>query len=37
MRIITAGIAHEIKNPLNFLNNFSEVTLELIEEALEEI
>lgn len=34
---LTAGIAHEIKNPLNFVNNFSEVSLELIEEALEEI
>jgi signal transduction histidine kinase len=34
---LTAGIAHEIKNPLNFVNNFSEVSMELIEEALEEI
>lgn len=34
---LTAGIAHEIKNPLNFVNNFSEVSTELIEEALEEI
>jgi len=34
---LTAGIAHEIKNPLNFVNNFSEVILELIEEAREEI
>ncbi|WP_297335848.1 sensor histidine kinase [Algoriphagus sp.] len=34
---LTAGIAHEIKNPLNFVNNFSEVSIELIEEALEEI
>jgi signal transduction histidine kinase/ligand-binding sensor domain-containing protein len=34
---LTAGIAHEIKNPLNFVNNFSEVSLELIEEALEEL
>jgi two-component system, NtrC family, sensor kinase len=25
---LTAGIAHEIKNPLNFVNNFSEVSLE---------
>jgi signal transduction histidine kinase len=33
---LTAGIAHEIKNPLNFVNNFSEVSLELIEEAIEE-
>ncbi len=29
---LTAGIAHEIQNPLNFVNNFSEVNLELIEE-----
>lgn len=34
---LTAGIAHEIKNPLNFVNNFSSVSLELIDEALEEI
>lgn len=34
---LTAGIAHEIKNPLNFVNNFSEIILELIEEAREEI
>ena len=30
---LTAGIAHEIKNPLNFVTNFSDVCLELIEEA----
>ncbi len=29
---LTAGIAHEIKNPLNFVNNFSELSLELLEE-----
>jgi ligand-binding sensor domain-containing protein/signal transduction histidine kinase len=29
---LTAGIAHEIQNPLNFVNNFSEVNTELIEE-----
>ncbi|HLY68482.1 MAG TPA: ATP-binding protein [Puia sp.] len=29
---LTAGIAHEIQNPLNFMNNFSEVNIELIEE-----
>ena len=29
---LTAGIAHEIQNPLNFVNNFSEVTAELIDE-----
>jgi ligand-binding sensor domain-containing protein/signal transduction histidine kinase len=34
---LTAGIAHEIKNPLNFVNNFSEVTLELVEEVREEV
>ena len=34
---LTAGIAHEIKNPLNFVNNFSELSIELIEEAREEL
>ncbi len=34
---LTAGIAHEIQNPLNFVNNFSEVNAELIEEMKEEI
>ena len=34
---LTAGIAHEIQNPLNFVNNFSEVNKELIEEMKEEI
>ena len=29
---LTAGIAHEIQNPLNFVNNFSEVNTELVEE-----
>jgi signal transduction histidine kinase/ligand-binding sensor domain-containing protein len=29
---LTAGIAHEIKNPLNFVNNFAELTVELAEE-----
>jgi two-component system, NtrC family, sensor kinase len=33
---LTAGIAHEIQNPLNFVNNFSEVSAELIEELQEE-
>ncbi|HLY68177.1 MAG TPA: ATP-binding protein [Puia sp.] len=33
---LTAGIAHEIQNPLNFVNNFSEVSNELIQELLEE-
>ncbi|WP_310007781.1 ATP-binding protein [Flavobacterium granuli] len=34
---LTAGIAHEIQNPLNFVNNFSEVSSELLEEMNEEI
>jgi signal transduction histidine kinase len=34
---LTAGIAHEIKNPLNFVNNFSEVNTELIDEMQQEI
>lgn len=34
---LTAGIAHEIQNPLNFVNNFSELTNELINEMNEEI
>jgi signal transduction histidine kinase len=34
---LTAGIAHEIQNPLNFVNNFSEVNKELINELKEEI
>jgi signal transduction histidine kinase len=34
---LTAGIAHEIKNPLNFINNFSELSLELIDEVFEEL
>ncbi len=33
----TAGIAHEIQNPLNFVNNFSEVNTELIDELEQEI
>jgi len=33
---LTAGIAHEIQNPLNFVNNFSEVSVELVEELREE-
>ncbi len=32
---LTAGIAHEIQNPLNFVNNFSEVSTELVDEVLE--
>ena len=32
---LTAGVAHEIRNPLNFINNFSEVSAELLEELRE--
>ena len=32
---LTAGIAHEIKNPLNFVNNFAEISRELVEEFRE--
>ena len=34
---LTAGIAHEIQNPLNFVNNFSEVSAELAEELKDEL
>jgi signal transduction histidine kinase len=34
---LTAGIAHEIQNPLNFVNNFSEISNELMEEMKEEL
>ena len=34
---LTAGIAHEIQNPLNFVNNFSEVSSELIDEMKDEL
>jgi two-component system, NtrC family, sensor kinase len=34
---LTAGIAHQIQNPLNFVNNFSEVNKEMIDEVTEEI
>lgn len=34
---LTAGIAHEIQNPLNFVNNFSEVSIELLDEMNAEI
>ncbi len=34
---LTAGIAHEIKNPLNFVNNFSGLSVELIEELQESL
>ncbi|QDA60520.1 ATP-binding protein [Hymenobacter jejuensis] len=32
---LTAGIAHEIQNPLNFVNNFSEVSVELVDEFMD--
>jgi signal transduction histidine kinase len=34
---LTAGIAHEIQNPLNFVNNFSEVSSEMLDEMNEEL
>ena len=34
---LTAGIAHEIQNPLNFVNNFSEVSVDLLQEANDEL
>jgi two-component system NtrC family sensor kinase len=34
---LTAGIAHEIQNPLNFVNNFAEVSADIIEEMNEEL
>jgi len=34
---LTAGIAHEIQNPLNFVNNFSEVNRELVDELQQEL
>jgi len=34
---LTAGIAHEIKNPLNFVNNFSDLTVELTEDLRKDI
>lgn len=34
---LTAGIAHEIQNPLNFVNNFSDVSVDLMEEMDEEL
>ena len=35
--VLTAGIAHEIQNPLNFVNNFSEVNTDLIDELQSEL
>ena len=34
---LTAGIAHEIQNPLNFVNNFSEVSADLVDEMKDEM
>ena len=34
---LTAGIAHEIKNPLNFINNFAELSIELSKELMDEL
>jgi signal transduction histidine kinase len=34
---LTAGIAHELKNPLNFVNNFAKLSIELAQELWEEI
>ena len=34
---LTAGIAHEIQNPLNFVNNFSEISTELLDEMMDEL
>ena len=34
---LTAGIAHEIKNPLNFVNNFAELSAEILQELREEV
>lgn len=35
--MLTTGIAHEIKNPLNFVNNFSDLSIELVSELSEEL
>lgn len=34
---LTAGIAHEIKNPLNFVNNFAEISVELVSDLVEDV
>jgi C4-dicarboxylate-specific signal transduction histidine kinase len=34
---LTAGIAHEIQNPLNFVNNFSDMNAELLTEMKDEL
>ncbi len=31
---LTAGVAHELHNPLNFVNNFTELSIEMINEAI---
>jgi signal transduction histidine kinase len=35
--VLTSGVAHEIKNPLNFVNNFAELSVRLADELLEEL
>ncbi len=35
--MLTTGIAHEIKNPLNFVNNFSDISVELVKELNDEV
>jgi signal transduction histidine kinase len=35
--MLTTGIAHEIKNPLNFINNFSDISVDLVKEIGEEL
>jgi len=35
--MLTTGVAHEIKNPLNFINNFSDISVDLVEELNEEL
>ncbi len=35
--MLTTGIAHEIKNPLNFVNNFSDISIELVDELNQEL
>ncbi len=35
--MLTTGVAHEIKNPLNFINNFSDISVDLVDELKEEL
>ncbi|SEM06883.1 Predicted ATPase [Stigmatella aurantiaca] len=35
--VLTAGIAHELRNPLNFMSNFAELSLELLQELAEDL